>query len=429
MRWATAYPMIALVATVAVIITLSGTRARAATLTISCGSVGQETKECQDESNAWAARTGNTVKVLSAPQSDNERLALYQQYLAAGSSDIDIYEIDVIWPGVLGRHFADLTGKIDATTLSSHFPSIIANNTVGGKLVALPFFTDAGVLYYRRDLLDRHGLKPPRTWAELEAAARAIRERERAAGQGGDMQGFVWQGKAYEGLTVNALEWVASSQGGTIVDADGKVTIDNPNAARALDRAAGWIGTISPKGVLNYTEEEARGVFQSGNAVFMRNWPYAWALGQSEGSPVRGKVGVSPLPAGDGGTGAAVLGGWQMAVSRYSRNQDAAIDLVTYLCSAPRQKHRAIHFSQNPTIAALYRDPEVLAAVPFYGDLYEVFTHTVARPSRVAGTRYPQLSSAFETTVHDVLSAGGGAAPRLATLQKTLERLRRNGRW
>jgi len=144
---------------------------------------------------------------------------------------------------------------------------------------------------------------------------------------------------------------------------------------------------------------------------------------------VRGKVGVSALPAGDGGTSAAVLGGWQMAVSKYSKNQDTAIDLVAYLCSEPLQKERAIHFSQNPTIAALYKDPEVLAPVPFYGDLYDVFTHTVARPSRIAGTRYAQLSSAFEATVHDVLSSGSGAAQKLATLQKTLERLSRNGRW
>ena len=99
MRLPTAYPTIALVAAITVTITLSGTTTQAVTLTISCGSVGQETKECQDESNVWAAKTGNTVKVLAAPQSDNERLALYQQYLAAGSSDIDIYEIDVIWPG------------------------------------------------------------------------------------------------------------------------------------------------------------------------------------------------------------------------------------------------------------------------------------------------------------------------------------------
>ncbi len=415
-------------ATLAATLLFASTASRAATLTISCGSVGQEVSECQNESNVWAAKTGNTVKVLGAPQSDTERLALYQQYLAAGSTDIDIYEIDVIWPGVLGAHLADLTGKVDPAVVATYFPSIIANNTVHGKLLALPFFTDAGVLYYRRDLLDKYGLKPPTTWAELEVAAKAVQEKERAAGHA-EMQGFVWQGKAYEGLTVNALEWVASSQGGTIVDADGKVTINNPNAARALDRAAGWVGTISPQGVLNYTEEEARGVFQSGNAVFMRNWPYAWSLGQSEGSPVRGKVGVSALPAGDGGASAAVLGGWQMAVSKYSKNQDAAIDLVKYLCSAALQKDRAIHFSQNPTIGALYKDADVLKANPFYGDLYDVFTNTVARPSRVAGPRYAQLSSAFQATVHDVISSGGGAAAKLVTLQGTLNRLSRNGHW
>lgn len=424
MGMASAYRTMALAACLA----WAGHAAGAATLTISCGSVGQETKECQDESNVWAARTGNTVKVLGAPQSDTERLALYQQYLAAGSSDIDVYEIDVIWPGVLASHLSDLTGKIDSATLAAHFPSIVANNTVSGKLLALPFFTDAGLLYYRSDLLQKYGFKPPKTWAELETAARAIQDKERAAGHA-DMQGFVWQGKAYEGLMVNALEWVASSQGGAIVDASGHVTINNPHAAEALDRAAGWVGAISPKGVLNYTEEEARGVFQSGAAVFMRNWPYAWALGQSADSPVRGKVGVSALPAGDGGTSAAVLGGWQMAVSKYSKNQDAAIDLVKYLCSVELQKDRAIHFSQNPTIAALYKDPQVLAAVPFYGELYDVFTHTVARPSRVAGARYAQLSSAFETTVHDVISSGGGAAPKLVTLQSKLERLSRNGHW
>ena len=424
MSLASAYRTMALAAGLAV----AGHAGMAAPLTISCGSVGQEAKECQDEGNAWAAKTGNTVKVLAAPQSDTERLALYQQYLAAGSADIDVYEIDVIWPGVLASHLADLTGKVDPATLSAHFPSIVANNTVRGKLLALPFFTDAGLLYYRSDLLQKYGAKPPKTWAELQATARTIQDKERTAGHP-DMQGFVWQGKAYEGLTVNALEWVASSQGGTIVDNSGHVTVDNPHAAQALDRAAGWIGTISPKGVLNYTEEEARGVFQSGQAVFMRNWPYAWSLSQSAGSPVRGKVGVSALPAGDGGTSAAVLGGWQMAVSKYSKNQDAAIDLVKYLCSAELQKQRAIHYSQNPTIEALYKDQQVLDAVPFYGELFDVFTHTVARPSRIAGPRYAQVSSAFEATTHDVIASGGPSAPKLATLQKNLERLSRNGHW
>ncbi len=400
--------------------------ARAATITISCGAAGQEIKECQDAGDAWGKRTGNTVKVVGAPAA--ERLTLYQQYLAAGSSDIDIYEIDVIWPGILAQYLVDLTDKVDAATVAAHFPSIIANNTVHGKLLALPMYTDAGILYYRKDLLDKYGFKPPATWADLETQARTIQDKERAAGHA-EMQGFVWQGKSYEGLTVDALEWVDSSQGGTIVGNDGKITIDNPAAAKALNRAAGWVGKISPQGVLNYSEEESRGVFQSGDAVFMRNWPYAWSLAQADGSPIRDKVGVAALPAGDGGTSAAVLGGWQMSVSKFSKNQDAAIDFVKYLCSAEQEKQHAILYSQNPTIEALYKDPDVLKANPFLSSLFDVFTHTVARPSRVAGLRYAQLSAEFQTAVHDILSAGGGAEKQLPLLQTKLDRLSRGGHW
>src|SRR5260370_33244034 len=114
------------------------------------------------------------------------------------------------------------------------------------------------------------------------------------------MVGFVFQGKAYEGLTCNAFEWIASSGGGTIVEADGRISVDNPQAARALDLAASWPGSIAPKNVVSFGEEEARGVFQSGNAVFMRNWSYIWNLSQRADSKIKGKVGVAPLPKGDG---------------------------------------------------------------------------------------------------------------------------------
>jgi trehalose/maltose transport system substrate-binding protein len=401
----------------------------AATVTLSCGSNGEEMKACQEAGAAWAAKTGNQVKVVSSPASTTERLALYQQFMAAGSPDIDIYEIDVIWPGILASHLEDLTGKVDKATLSKFFQNIVENNTVKGKLLAIPWYTDAGVLYYRTDLLQKYGLSPPETWDELSAAAEKIQSAERNAGNR-DMQGFVWQGKAYEGLTVDALEWIASSGGGTIVDGSGNVTINNPNAARALDRAASWVGKISPQGVLNYAEEESRGVFQSGNAVFMRNWPYAWALSQSEGSPIRGKVGVAPLPkGGPNDQSSAVLGGWQLAVSKYSKNKEAALDLILFLTSPEEQKRRAITYSYNPTIPAIYKDPEVLKAVPFYGPLYEVMVKTVARPSRITGERYNQASAEFVETVHTILADGGGAEHLLPDLQRKLERLRRGGSW
>jgi trehalose/maltose transport system substrate-binding protein len=400
----------------------------AATLSISCGAVGQELEFCKTGTEAWAKKTGNEVKLISTPNSSTERLALYQQLLAAGASDVDVFQIDVIWPGILGNHLLDLT-PYAKDAVKQHFPAIIKNNTVGGKLVAMPWFTDAGLLYYRKDLLAKHGAQPPKTWQELTETAKKIQDAERAAGND-KMWGFVWQGRAYEGLTCNALEWVASYNGGTIVDESGKVTINNPQAVAGVNAAAGWIKTISPEGVLNYTEEESRGVFQSGNAVFMRNWPYAWPLAQGAESAIKDKVGVSALPKGGAdGRSAATLGGWQLAVSKYSKNQELAADLVMYLTSAEEQKRRAVKGAYNPTIESLYKDPEILAAAPFMGELYDTFVNAVARPSTPTGAKYNQVSNEFWNAVHGVLSGRAKADASTAQLEASLKRMSRGGKW
>ncbi|MEM8551778.1 MAG: ABC transporter substrate-binding protein [Pseudomonadota bacterium] len=400
--------------------------AAGATVSISCGAVGLELELCRTGAEAWAQETGNQVEIVSTPNSSTERLALYQQILSAGGSDIDVYQIDVIWPGILGTHFIDLSPFTDGAQ-NSHFTAIVQNNTVDGELKAMPWFTDAGVLYYRQDLLEKHGREVPTTWRELAQTAEFIQNAEREAGND-RMFGIVFQGRAYEGLTCNALEWVDSYGGGEIVDADGNITINNPQAIAALDEAASWMGTIAPDGVLNYAEEEARGVFQSGNSVFMRNWPYAWSLANSDDSPVKGKVGVAALPSGgDGGKATGVLGGWQLAVSKYSDNPEAAASLVTYLTSLDEQKRRAIEGSYNPTIESLYQDEEVLAAVPFFGSLYETFVNAVARPSRVTGENYNRVSNAFWNATHAVLSGQQSAEASLASLEQQLQRIKRRG--
>ena len=401
---------------------------QAETLAISCGAVGQELEFCKTGAEAWAKKTGNQVNLISTPNSTTERLALYQQLLAAGAADIDVFQIDVIWPGILGNHLIDLKPYANGIEKDS-FPTIVENNTVDGKLVAMPWFIDAGLLYYRKDLLAKHGAQPPKTWRELTETAQKIQDAERAAGND-KMWGFVWQGRAYEGLTCDALEWVASFNGGTIVDKSG-VTINNPQAVAAIDTAAGWVKTISPEGVLNYAEEEARGVFQSGNAVFMRNWPYAWSLAQGPESAIKDKVGVSALPKGGAdGRHAATLGGWQLAVSKYSKNPKLAADLVMYLTSPEEQKRRAIQGAYNPTIATLYKDPEILAAVPFFGELYDTFVNAVARPSTVTGSKYNQASNEFWNAVHSVLSGKTQAKDSLAQLESSLKRMSRGGkRW
>lgn len=397
-------------------------------IAISCGAVGVELELCREGVSAWEEQTGNRVEIVSTPNSSTERLALYQQMLAAGADDIDVFQIDIVWPGILGGYFIDLARYADDAP-AQHFPKLIANDTVDGKLVALPWWTDAGVLFYRRDLLEKHDFDPPETWAELTTIARTVQQAEREAGED-DLWGYVWQGRAYEGLTCNGLEWIDAFGGGTIVADDGTITVNNPRAAAALDLAASWIGTISPRGVLNYDEEAARGVFQSGRAVFMRNWPYAWSLAQGEDSPVRGKVGVVALPSGSpDGQRSACLGGWHLAVSRFSDHPAEAADLALFLTSAERQKVRAVRGSYNPTRPALYEDAEVLAVSPFFETLYKTFENANPRPARATGTRYNRVSYAFSRAVHEILSEGIDPAPRLAELERDLLRLSRGGQW
>ncbi len=402
--------------------------AGAESLSISCGAVGIELSLCQQGVEAWSKQTGHSVKVVSTPNSATERLALYQQILGARSADIDVLQIDVIWPGTLAAYFIDLKPYVDDATLSQHFGTVVKNNTVDGRLVAMPWFTSAGMLFYRQDLLTKYAAEPPQTWEELTVIARRIQQAERNAGNA-RMQGFVFQAKGYEGLTCDALEWVHSFGGQTIVNAAGEITINNPQAVAALDLAASWIGEIAPEGVLNYDEEASRGVFQSGNAVFMRNWPYAWALAQADDSPIRGNVGVMPLPRGPDGPSTSTLGGWQLAVSRYSRHPEIAADLVRFLTSAKEQKRRAIQGTYAPTIPALYKDADVLEAVPQFGAFYDSFATAVARPSRITGPKYSRVSAEFYASVHDVLAGKQPAAQSLETLSRRLERLSRGGRW
>ncbi len=408
---------------------LPGAEAQGVTVSVSCGSVGAEYDFCKTGAEAWAKKTGNQVRVVSVPKDSNEQLALFQQLLSQKSGEIDVLRIDIIWPGLLAENLLDLGKEVSKDVVSANFPAIVEANTVKGKLVALPQFTDAGLLYYRKDLLEKYGQKVPTTWEEMTQAAKVVQDGERKAGKA-NMWGFVFQGRAYEGLTCNALEWIDSFQGGTIVGSDGKVTVNNPKAVEALKLASSWIKTISPEGVLNYSEEEARGAFQSGNAVFMRNWPYAWALSQSGDSPVKDKVGVIALPkGGSDGKNTATLGGWNWAVNKYSKNPKQAVDLAMYLSSSAEQKRAALEISINPTLPALFQDQDILAKNPIARDLLPAFQNAVARPSRVTGNKYNQVSSAFWNAVHDSLSGKTQPEQALAGLEKTLNRIGRNGRW
>jgi trehalose/maltose transport system substrate-binding protein len=398
--------------------------AQAVEISIAANATGNNIKFLQDQIVKFEKDTGNKVNIVTMPSSSSEQFSQYRLWLAAGNADIDVYQTDVVWAPQLSDQFVDLTEATKDVT-GTHFASIIASQTVNGKLVALPFYTDAPALFYRKDLLEKYSKPVPKTWDEMTVTAKEIMDKERADGKS-DLWGFVFQGNAYEGLTCNALEWVKSYGGGQIVEADGTISINNPQAAAAIDMAASWIGTISPEGNLAYMEEESRGVWQLGNAVFHRNWPYAYSLGNGADSPIAGKFDVAPLPAGEGpdARSAATLGGWNVAVSKYSPDPDAAIELALYLSSAEVQKERALMQSNLPTIEALYDDADIAAGQPIIPAWKEIFQNAVPRPSAPTQVNYNEVSSLFWSAVHDTLSGNGTAAENLEVLEADLEELK-----
>jgi trehalose/maltose transport system substrate-binding protein len=406
--------------------TLMSTAAFAVDVTYVSGATGKDLEIFAQMVKPWEEKTGNKVKVVPMPSSTTDQFAQYRLWLAAGNADVDVYQTDVIWAPQLAEQFVDLTAAA-GDAVKEHFPSIIESQTVNGKLVAMPLFTDAPALYYRKDLLEKYGATPPKTWEELTETAKKVQDGERAAGSK-DMFGYVWQGNAYEGLTCDALEWIKSSGGGQIVEADGSISVNNEKAAAAIELAKSWVGSISPEGVLAYGEEESRGVWQNGNAVFMRNWPYAYGLGNGDDSAIKGKFDVVPLPVGgDSKTSAATLGGWNAAVSKYSKHQEEAISLVLFLSSKEAQKQGAIVGSKLPTVVSLYDDADIAAAQPIIPRWKDVFLQAVPRPSAPTGIKYNEVSSLFWSAVHDTLSGTGTAAENLEVLEAKLEELKGAG--
>jgi trehalose/maltose transport system substrate-binding protein len=377
----------------------------------------------------WEDKTGNTVTLVPMPSSTTDQFGQYRLWLAAGNADVDVYQTDVIWAPQRADNFVDLTA-VGKDLAAMNFPSIIQSQTVDGKLVALPVFTDAPAPFYRKDLMAKYNIAtPPKTRDEMAADAKIIMDGERAAGNK-DFWGFVFQGNAYEGLTCDALEWVKSFGGGQIVEPDGTISINNEKAAKALETAKGWVGTIAPGGVLAYQEEEACGVWQTGNAAFMRNWPYAHALGNGADSKVKGLFEVEPLPVGvEGDTSAATLGGWNVAVSKYSKHQDAAISLALWLAGPDVQKMRALNESNLPTIVSLYDDADIAAKAPIIPQWKAVFLNAVPRPSAPTLSHYNEVSSKFWSAVHDTLSGNGSAADNLAKLESDLTDIKGDNNW
>ena len=367
-------------------------------------------------------QTGIRVDFLPAAETTTEQLATYRKLLESGAKVPDVYGIDVIWSGILADNLLDLRGYIPEQEIQAHFPELIAANTVKGRLVALPANLNEGMLFYRVDLLRKYGYRaPPKTWEELEVMATRIQSGERASGNK-DFWGFVWEGAASEALTCNALEWQSSEGGGTILDETGKVTLNNPQTIRAWDRAAHWVGSISPPGVVLYKEWDAGNMWQAGNAAFLRSWASEYIADRGPTCLIRDLFDIAPLPSGT--RTAAALGGSGFGVSRYSLHPREAALLVRFLSGREEQVTRCRNTTDAPTISQLYTEPELLATNPQFPQILDVFRKgIVLRPTKSAGKMYPEVSRAYWEAVHAVLTRKKTAAKAASELQDEVTRI------
>ncbi len=368
----------------------------------------------------FSASTGIKVKVVPHPAASDASYSQLARAFSTHSSSIDVAMIDVVWPGAFAPFLVDLKPKL-GNQAKQHSQGIVQNDTVGGKLVAMPWFGDFGMLYYRTDLLKKYGYKrPPASWTQLFQMAKKIQDGEKATSP--NFSGFVFQGNAYEGLTCNALEWIASAGGGHFIDG-GKATINNAKAANILNLIRANIGKTTPRGVTSYQEGETHTAFIDGNAAFMRNWPYAYSLAQATGSKVKGKIAVAPLPHGAGQKSVATVGGWQLAVSKYSKHPDASIEFVRYMTSKPVEKFNTLTNSNVPTIPALALDKQVRKAAPYLNPA-TANVPRATRPSTALGAKYNEGSKDIYQAISRILN-GANAQSVLPGLQAQLQRLLR----
>ena len=337
------------------------------------------------------------VKDETLPSSTDEQHQFFAINLESGSPDFDVLSMDVIWVPEFARAgwLRDLTHLLPPNRQDSFFKGPIEAVTYNGEVFAIPWYIDAGLLYYRKDLLERYGFEAPETWKDLIQTAIEITQAEPG------LHGFVWQGRQYEGLVCNALEYIWS-YGGDIMK-DRRIVIDSPENIHAfiLMRDLIYKYRITPEFVTTSTEEPVRQVFGKGEAVFMRNWPYAWTLFQRDDSPIKGKVGVTALPAIAGMRHASTLGGWHLGINRRSRHTEEAERLITYLTSLETQKELALRIGYMPTIKSLYTDEDLLKARPFMASLYDIFKH--ARPRPVT-PHYMMISQVIQPEISAVLS-------------------------
>jgi trehalose/maltose transport system substrate-binding protein len=370
----------------------------------------------------FARETGISVRDLPVPETALDQLELSRRLLKQVGSGPDVLNIDVIWPGVLEPDLVDLRHEL-GDEINSLDPQLLQSYTANGKLVAIPYTVQLGVIQYRSDLLREYGYQhPPRTWDELETMAARIQNGERAKGNR-DFWGYVWQGAAAEALTCNAIEWQAAEGGGRIIESNRTISVNNPAAIRSWQRAKRWIGWISPPSVLAYQELDSINAFDQGEAAFVRVWGGAsitriglFRQVHWRNSLAPSKTGYTSIPGGPL-SWPGTLGGSGLAVSRHSSHRKEAIELVRFLIHAQIRSNQVedgavvnqSDLQSVPSVSNASRSPEEALR-----------TRLVIRPSTETGSQYEQIARAYIDAVHSVLTGEKPAPQAAAALEKKL---------
>lgn len=362
------------------------------------------------------------VELVALPNNAGDFLPLYLDYFEAARGQVDVFSMDIIAASAVAEHAVNLNDYFSADEINKHFAVNIQTNTVDGRLVALPWYVDVDVLYYRKDLLESYQLEIPQTWDALAEAAKVIQEGERAKGND-DFHGFVWSGQVDESLTCNALLWQASSGGGFLLNPDGSPHINNAATMQAWERATQWIGTISPAKTPKMDLVDILNIWHNKNAAFMHTWFYVHRFSYRRESPLNGLFDIIQLPGQTPDLRMSILGGWQLVVSQYSQHIQAATELVRFLSSPAEQKFRAMERDDNPSIAALYDDVELLASYPYYQRLGDILAHAISRPTAITRKNYSGISTLYSEAVHGVLTHEYTAQEAVTRLEGELKQL------
>ncbi len=346
-----------------------------------------------------------------------------QQYLntvlASKDGALDVILIDVIRPAQYSaaqwaEPLDQFLGADKDKVMARYLPAYREANIVGGKVIALPYFADAQFLYYRKDLLEKHGVQPPKTWAELQAASQKIQ----AAEGNPNLSGFQTAGAPIEGTVCTYLVpmWGA---GGNLTDASGKLALNTAEAKRPFELWASMkAANVTPPNLAEIPTDRIRQNFQAGNLLFAMNWGYVWQRTQGDAdSQVKDKVGVVPLPGFTADKAATCVGGWQLTVSSFSKNKKAAFDFAMYLSSPEVAKMQAIAASHLPVFPEVYNDPEVLKANPWFAQALPVVQTARSRPVTPA---YPRVSEIIRTNMNAFLAGSKTADAALADMSRDL---------